>query len=134
MPHKDLEEGRRYHWKLRRKKNRRCQDCGIWITDKATRCQPCDRKIGYRAYTDGIKFHSSGRALIKYGGKWQYRCRVIASDILGRPLKDGEIVHHINGNFQDDRPENLLICTLGYHRELHMKMAEAYMQEHFGKI
>ena len=133
-PWKDKEYGKLKHYRLRRRNNNRCVDCNTSITDRAIRCQPCDRKIGHMANTDGIKFHSSGRVLIKYNGRWQYRSRVIASDRLGRPLKPTEMVHHINGNFQDDRPGNFIICTNGYHRDLHNKMASLYMQEHFGDI
>lgn len=133
-PWKDKEYGRAKHYRLRRRTHNECRDCATPITDGAMRCQPCDRKIGHGANTDGIKFHSSGRVLIEYDGKWQYRSRVIVSDRLGRPLKPNEMVHHINGNFQDDRPKNLLISTNGYHRDLHNKMASLYMQEHFWRV
>ncbi len=35
--------------------------------------------------------------------------RIVAEEILGRALKKGEVVHHIDGNKRNNSPENLMI-------------------------
>lgn len=45
--------------------------------------------------------------------------RIVAEQMLGRPLKKGEIVHHIDGNKRNNDKSNLKVMTQSEHCRLH---------------
>jgi hypothetical protein len=57
------------------------------------------RRLGHEPY-----YNSSGYRILP-GGQPEHRA--VMEEVLGRPLRPGENVHHLNGIKDDNRPENL---------------------------
>lgn len=45
--------------------------------------------------------------------------RLVMISVLGRPLGDDEVVHHMNLNKMDNDPKNLITMSKSKHAELH---------------
>lgn len=57
----------------------------------------------------------------KFHGRHEHR--VVAEQILGRKLKPGEVVHHIDENRHNNSPENLMIFpNQQAHAEYHQRL------------
>jgi len=62
-----------------------------------------------------------GKTYRKMLGRHEHRR--IAEEKLGRPLRKGEVVHHIDGNKQNNAPENIeVLPSQAEHARLHNKM------------
>lgn len=71
----------------------------------------------------------------------QYEHILMAEKALGRKLKyispghpDNEVVHHIDGDKQGNRNDNLLVCTHRYHTELHHLLEQSPVWPEFQKV
>lgn len=85
---------------------------------------------------------SSGRVMIysplhprpSYCGTHVYRYRLVMEKHLGRFLESNEHVHHINGDFTDDRLENLKVVTPSEHSKMHNQERTRNQLGQFNKL
>jgi len=88
-----------------------------------------DATIGTQAkennpnWKGGRPLDASGYVVINYGGSQIREHRVVAEKMLNRKLNKDEVVHHINGIKNDNRPENLMVMTQSEHLKHHRKLA-----------
>lgn len=78
----------------------------------------------------GRSVASNGYVLVKVGTGhhladvrgYAYEHRLVAEQKLGRRLLPGEIPHHVNGDRQDNRPENLeVVASIAEHGVHHRR-------------
>ena len=97
-------------------------------------CRECQIKR-YQIYRGPITRNFGGGRYLKLsiGGKTISEHRYIMENILGRSLSENEVVHHINGNRKDNRPENLRVMTVSEHSRME-NLGKKLSEEHKAKI
>ena len=69
--------------------------------------------------------NSGGYILVSKDGKYTQRSHLVMEQAIGRPLEEGEVVHHKNGVKGDDRIENLqLFSDTAGHTRLHLAQGD----------
>lgn len=64
------------------------------------------------------KYRGTGtKTYVKENGRHQHR--VVMERKLGRILRKGEIVHHVDGNKKNNNPKNLRVMTQSQHARKH---------------
>lgn len=60
---------------------------------------------------------------LRMNNRYAFEHQIVAERLLGRRLKEGEIVHHKNGDKTDNRPENIEVCPSRFsHKVEHRKV------------
>jgi len=77
--------------------------------------------------TDGTFIDQWGYVMVKTSslpGAMAYTAQhvLVAEKTLGRPLIRGEVVHHIDGDKQNNDPDNLFVCNRSIHRAVHRSL------------
>ena len=69
----------------------------------------------HSCWKGGRRIEISGYISIRIDKTYKYEHRYIMEKVLNRPLKRNEIVHHIDGDRQNNHPSNLLLLENKFH-------------------
>ena len=77
------------------------------------------KRVGAALKANGVKMRTG------HEGRGHKRSRVyrtVAATTIGRPLIRGEDVHHVNLNWKDNNPQNLVVVSRKKHSDFHRQL------------
>jgi len=66
-------------------------------------------------------------------GEWQYEHRRVAEEKVGGQIHKGRVVHHIDGNRQNNDPKNLRVMPASKHKRMHKRIRWAKKHKRRGE-
>lgn len=101
----------------RRQEARYCSRSCIWQSTKGAEFNAKVARETAEKRGSAMRGRGEGRSYRKLNGRHEHR--VVAEQKIGRRLKRGEVVHHIDGNHLNNHPDNLEVMSQREHMRLH---------------
>lgn len=120
------------YWNAYKKQTHRCYSCSNKLTNLGK--TPWNKGFIQQPKHIGNTYHHSDGYPMVWVGKTNVRNgympvhRLVMGDVLGRIVTKEEKVHHINGDKEDFRPNNLYLCrNMQHHRYVHAQLENLSM-------
>lgn len=113
----------RYYIRRKSHPSYQCIDCGIGVSGKNRRCNPCAHQFKRSEYGKSLGKNRSknvhGYIMCKVNGKYIQESRYIWEQYYKKPIPKGWQVHHLDGDKTNNDIKNLYACSKYNHMSNH---------------